>query len=155
MKLGVRAVLLIGADERKTGHGNAAGDDLWWPSNAPYSKVFRGGAGVHQGWSGDDGANACGRGKPMLMCPTRTTSRTTRGGCKRLKVARVIQRGNYTPMRVARKITGDAGGAQVCAAGRSWWRSGLEQRNGVGSACDRWKSFTGIRAVGKCPGSEA
>jgi rhamnosyltransferase subunit B len=43
-------------------------------------------------------------GKPMLIMPYSHDQPDNARRMRRLKVARVIQRGNYTPLRVARKL---------------------------------------------------
>ena len=71
---------------------------------APYSKLFpRASVVVHQGGVGTT-ANCLQAGRPMLIMPYSHDQPDNARRMRRLQVARVIQRGNYKPIRVARKI---------------------------------------------------
>jgi UDP:flavonoid glycosyltransferase YjiC (YdhE family) len=103
MKLGVRAVLLVGADERNRPQ-HALPDSICVAEYAPYSKLFpRASVVVHQGGVGTT-ANCLQAGRPMLIVPYSHDQPDNARRMRRLKVARVIQRVNYTPVRVARKL---------------------------------------------------
>jgi UDP:flavonoid glycosyltransferase YjiC (YdhE family) len=103
IRLGIRAVLLIGSDQR-----NRPTQDL--PSSicvaeyAPYSALFsRAAMVVHQGGVGTV-AQCLRAGMPMLIMPYSHDQPDNGRRMQRLKVARVIRRGNYTPFRVARRL---------------------------------------------------
>jgi len=103
IRLGIRAVLLIGSDQR-----NRPTQEL--PSSicvaeyAPYSALFsRAAMVVHQGGVGTV-AQCLRAGMPMLIMPYSHDQPDNGRRMQRLKVARVIRRGNYTPFRVARRL---------------------------------------------------
>ena len=134
IKLGVRAVLLIGTDPRNRLR-QALPETICVAEYAPYSKVFsRAALVVHQGGVGTT-AQCLRAGKPMLIMPYSHDQPDNARRMRRLKVARVIQRGNYTPVRVARKLKEML--AEPLFAGRAeqvaHW---LEHEDGVRSACD-------------------
>jgi len=89
---------------------------------------------VHQGGVGTVGQ--CLRaGKPMLIMPYSHDQPDNARRMRRLGVARVIQRGNYTPLRAARKLKAmldepSFASQAAQAAGR------LAHEDGVQSACD-------------------
>jgi rhamnosyltransferase subunit B len=58
---------------------------------------------VHQGGVGTT-AQCLRAGKPMLIMPYSHDQPDNARRMRRLKVSRTIQRGNYTPIRVARKL---------------------------------------------------
>jgi len=103
LKLGVRAVLLIGSDQRNRPQFKLP-ESICVAEYAPYSKLFpRASVVVHQGGVGTT-ANCLQAGRPMLIMPYSHDQPDNARRMRRLKVARVIQRGNYTPVRVARKL---------------------------------------------------
>ncbi|HEY3705604.1 MAG TPA: glycosyltransferase [Terracidiphilus sp.] len=103
IKLGVRAVLLIGSDQRNRPH-QPLPDSICVAEYAPYSKLFpRAAVVVHQGGVGTT-ANCLQAGRPMLIMPYSHDQPDNARRMRRLKVARVIQRRYYTPIRVARKL---------------------------------------------------
>jgi len=103
IKLGVRAVLLIGSDMRNRPR-HPLPDSICVAEYAPYSKLFpRASVVVHQGGVGTT-AQCLRAGKPMLIMPYSHDQPDNARRMRRLKVARVIQRRNYTPVRVARKL---------------------------------------------------
>ncbi|HTX76898.1 MAG TPA: glycosyltransferase [Terracidiphilus sp.] len=103
LRLGVRAVLLIGNDPRNRPR-QALPPSICVAEYAPYSALFpRASAIVHQGGVGTT-AQALQAGKPMLIMPYSHDQPDNARRMRRLKVARVIQRANYTPMRVSRKL---------------------------------------------------
>jgi rhamnosyltransferase subunit B len=134
MKLGVRAVLLIGSDERNRPKG-ALPETICVAEYAPFSALFKRAAlVVHQGGVGTV-AQCLRAGKPMMIMPYSHDQPDNGRRMRRLGVARVIQRGNYTPVRVARKL-GEMldeplyGERAVDVAER------LEHEDGVKAACD-------------------
>ena len=103
MRLGVRAVLLIGSDQRNRPKA-VLPDTICVAEYAPFSALFpRAALVVHQGGVGTT-AQCLRAGKPMLIMPYSHDQPDNGRRMRRLKVARVIQRGNYTPLRVARKL---------------------------------------------------
>ena len=103
IKLGIRAVLLIGSDERNR-PAQELPDSICVAEYAPYSALFsRAAMVVHQGGVGTV-AQCLRAGKPMLIMPYSHDQPDNGRRMQRLKVARVIRRGNYTPIRVARRL---------------------------------------------------
>lgn len=103
MELGVRAVLLVGSDERNRPR-HSLPDSICVADYAPYSALFpRAALVVHQGGVGTT-AQCLQAGKPMLIMPYSHDQPDNARRMRRLKVARVMRRGRYTPLRVARKL---------------------------------------------------
>src|SRR5208282_3354355 len=103
IKLGIRAVLLIGTDPRNRPH-LALPSSICVAEYAPYSALFsRSALIVHQGGVGTT-AQCLRAGKPMLIMPYSHDQPDNARRVRRLKVARVIQRAYFTPVRVARKL---------------------------------------------------
>ena len=103
MKLGVRAVLLIGDDPRNR-PASALPERICVAKYAPYSKLFpRASLVVHQGGVGTT-AQCLRAGRPMLIMPYSHDQPDNARRMRRLGVARVIQRSQYQPSRVARKV---------------------------------------------------
>ena len=103
IRLGIRAVLLIGTDPRNRPQTDLP-DSICVAEYAPYSTLFsRAALVVHQGGVGTT-AQCLRAGRPMLIMPYSHDQPDNARRMARLKVARVIQRGNYTPTRVARKL---------------------------------------------------
>jgi UDP:flavonoid glycosyltransferase YjiC (YdhE family) len=134
IKLGVRAVLLIGNDPRNQLR-QALPATICVAEYAPYSKLFpRAALVVHQGGVGTTGQ--CLRaGKPMLIMPYSHDQPDNARRMRRLKVARVIQRGNYTPIRVTRKLKAMLAEPLFARRAEQVARR-LEHEDGVRSACD-------------------
>jgi UDP:flavonoid glycosyltransferase YjiC (YdhE family) len=134
IRLGARAVLLIGSDERNRPR-TALPESICVAEYAPYSALFKRAAMVvHQGGVGTT-AQCLRAGKPMLIMPYSHDQPDNARRMRRLKVARVIQRGNYTPLRVARKLKAmleeplfALRAAEVAAR--------LKYEDGVRAACD-------------------
>jgi rhamnosyltransferase subunit B len=103
MKLGVRAVLLIGSDQRNRPQTKLP-DSVCVAEYAPYSALFsRAALVVHQGGVGTT-AQCLRAGKPMLIMPYSHDQPDNARRMQRLKVARVIQKKKYTPAIVAEKL---------------------------------------------------
>jgi rhamnosyltransferase subunit B len=103
IRLGIRAVLLIGSDQRNRPRF-ALPETICVAEYAPYSALFpRAELVVHQGGVGTT-AQCLHAGKPMLIMPYSHDQPDNGRRMRRLKVARVIHRGYYTPLRVARKL---------------------------------------------------
>ena len=101
--LGMRAVLLIGSDERNRPR-NSLSDSICVAEYAPYSALFaRAAAVIHQGGVGTT-AQCLRAGKPMLIMPYSHDQPDNARRMRRLKVARIIQKSNFTPRRVAAKL---------------------------------------------------
>jgi rhamnosyltransferase subunit B len=101
--LGMRAVLLIGSDERNRPR-NPLPDSICVAEYAPYSALFpRAAAIIHQGGVGTT-AQCLRAGKPMLIMPYSHDQPDNARRMQRLKVARVLSRQNFTPRRVAAKL---------------------------------------------------
>jgi UDP:flavonoid glycosyltransferase YjiC (YdhE family) len=134
MRLGVRAVLLIGSDERNR-PPQALPETICVAEYAPYSALFkRAELVVHQGGVGTV-AQCLRAGKPMLIVPYSHDQPDNGRRMRRLGVARVIQRGNYTPLRASRKLNvmlDEPRFAQEAAQVAEL----LEHEDGVRSSCD-------------------
>ena len=103
MKLGIRAILLIGSDARNRPTRNLP-ETICVAEYAPYSALLpRVAMVVHQGGVGTT-AQCLRAGKPMLIMPYSHDQPDNARRMRRLKVARVIQRVNYKPAKVAAKL---------------------------------------------------
>ena len=92
------------SDDRATGRSHALPESICVAEYAPYPALFgRAAMVVHQGGVGTT-AQCLRAGKPMLIMPYSHDQPDNARRMRRLKVARVIRRGDYTPMRVARKV---------------------------------------------------
>jgi UDP:flavonoid glycosyltransferase YjiC (YdhE family) len=134
MELGKRAVLLIGSDPRNKPKQNLP-ESICVAEYAPYSALFsRASRVVHQGGVGTVGQ--CLRaGKPMLIMPYSHDQPDNARRMKRLGVAKVIQKADYTPKNVANKIgkiLDDPSLAQKAHAVAEQLRG----EDGVKTACD-------------------
>jgi rhamnosyltransferase subunit B len=100
LKLGIRAVLLIGSDPRNRPQRELP-SSICVAEYAPFSALFsRASMVVHQGGVGTT-AQCLRAGKPMLIMPYSHDQPDNARRMRRLKVARSIQRARYTPARVA------------------------------------------------------
>jgi len=141
IRLGIRAVLLIGTDKRNQLR-QPLPDSICVAEYAPYSKLFsRAAMVVHQGGVGTT-AQCLRAGKPMLIMPFSHDQPDNGRRMMRLKVARVIQRGNYTPFRVARKLKAMLAEPLFARRAEMVARR-LEQEDGVRSACDALEKLYG------------
>jgi UDP:flavonoid glycosyltransferase YjiC (YdhE family) len=110
---------------------------------APYSALFpRAAMVVHQGGVGTT-AQCLQAGKPMLIMPYSHDQPDNARRMRRLKVARVIRRSEYTPLRVARKVRNMLEEPKFARRAQSVARM-LAHEDGVRNACDAleglWKS---------------
>jgi len=134
MRLGVRAVLLIGTDPRNRLQ-TALPDSICVAEYAPYSALFsRAVLVVHQGGVGTT-AQCLRAGKPMLIMPYSHDQPDNARRMRRLKVAKSIAKKRYTPARVARRLKA------MLAKPILWQRSALvaeqlRHEDGVKTACD-------------------
>jgi UDP:flavonoid glycosyltransferase YjiC (YdhE family) len=134
MRLGIRAVLLIGSDPRNR-LKQTLPETICVAEYAPYSALFsRVAMVVHQGGVGTT-AQCLRAGKPMLIMPYSHDQPDNGRRMRRLGVARVIQRGDYTPMRVARKLKAMLEEPQFALRAAEVARR-LEHEDGVKAACD-------------------
>jgi len=141
IRLGIRAVLLIGGDPRNRLRQELP-DSICVAEYAPYSGLFpRSAMVVHQGGVGTT-AQCLKAGKPMLIMPYSHDQPDNARRMRRLKVARVIQRGNYTPLRVARKLKAMLAEPLFARRAEVVARR-LELEDGVRSACDALEQLYG------------
>ena len=102
-RLGMRAVLLIGSDERNRPRFSLP-DSICVAEYAPYSALFsRASAIIHQGGVGTT-AQCLRAGKPMLIMPYSHDQPDNARRMRRLKVARTLQKRYFTPLRVAKRL---------------------------------------------------
>jgi UDP:flavonoid glycosyltransferase YjiC (YdhE family) len=140
-KLGVRAVLLIGSDPRNR-PAHALPESICVAEYAPYSKLFsRAAMVVHQGGVGTT-AQCLRAGKPMLIMPYSHDQPDNGRRMQRLKVARVIRKGNYTPLRVARRLLAMLDDRRLARRAESVAKQ-LSREDGVRTACDALEGLYG------------
>jgi UDP:flavonoid glycosyltransferase YjiC (YdhE family) len=133
-KLGVRAVLLIGDDERNRPK-EALPDSICVAKYAPYSALFpRAQLVVHQGGVGTT-AQCLRAGRPMLIMPYSHDQPDNARRMRRMGVARVIQRSGYKPWRVARRVRAMLAEPEFETRARAAAEE-VAQENGVKTACD-------------------
>jgi UDP:flavonoid glycosyltransferase YjiC (YdhE family) len=140
LAIGVRAVLLVGSDDRNLPAMRDA--NLCIARYAPYSKLFpRASMIVHQGGVGTT-AQAMQAGKPMLVMPYSHDQPDNAQRVRRLGIAGVIRREDYTAERAARRIRRmlehprfAARAAQIGAQ--------VRQENGLQRACDALETLAG------------
>jgi UDP:flavonoid glycosyltransferase YjiC (YdhE family) len=142
IKAGVRAVLLVGSDPHNV-PAHPLPDSICVAEYAPYSALFKRAAMVvHQGGVGTT-AQCLAAGKPMLIMPYSHDQPDNARRMRRLKVARVIRRSNYTPVRVARRLLKILDEPNFARRAQSVARR-LSHENGVKTACDAleqlWKN---------------
>ncbi len=133
-KLGMRAVLLIGSDARNRPR-HALPETICVAEYAPYSALFsRASVIVHQGGVGTT-AQCLRAGKPMLIMPYSHDQPDNARRMRRLKVARTIQKQNFTPLRVAAKLRKLIENP-IYARRAQQVALRLKSEDGVGAACD-------------------
>lgn len=141
MRMGKRAVLLIGDDERNR-PTTALPDSICVAKYAPYTALFpRAAMAVHQGGVGTV-AQCLRAGKPMLIMPYSHDQPDNARRMKRLGVARVIQRGDYAPQRVARTVSSMLADASYAERARMVAER-VNSEHGVKSACDALEKLHG------------
>jgi UDP:flavonoid glycosyltransferase YjiC (YdhE family) len=134
IRLGIRAVLLIGSDPRNQLKA-ALPESICVAEYAPYSKLFnRAAMVVHQGGVGTT-AQCLRAGKPMLIMPYSHDQPDNARRMQRLKVARVIQRANYKPWRVTRRLKKMLAQPLLARQAESVAQQ-LSHEDGVRTACD-------------------
>ncbi len=141
-KLGLRAVLLVGADPRNDPRNELRNrppqplpDSICVAEYAPYSGLFpRAALVVHQGGVGTT-AQCLRAGRPMLIMPYSHDQPDNARRMRRMGAARVLQRAQYKPWRVARrlrKMLADPGHAEQAQRAAAI----VAGENGVKAACD-------------------
>jgi UDP:flavonoid glycosyltransferase YjiC (YdhE family) len=134
IRLGIRAVLLIGTDPRNR-LKTALPESICVAEYAPYSALLsRSAMVVHQGGVGTT-AQCLRAGKPMLIMPYSHDQPDNGRRMIRLKVARVMQRANYTPWRVARRLKAMLAEPLLAQRAKSVAQQ-LSHEDGVRAACD-------------------
>jgi rhamnosyltransferase subunit B len=134
MRMGKRAVLLIGDDERNRPTVSLP-ESICVTKYAPYTALFpRVSMAVHQGGVGTV-AQCLRAGKPMLIMPYSHDQPDNARRMKRLGVARVIQRGNYAPHRVADTVSAMLDDHSYAERAKSVAEQ-VNSEPGVKAACD-------------------
>ena len=132
--LNLRAVLLVGNDPENIPKGTIPGN-ICIAQYAPYSRLFpRASVIIHQGGIGTT-AQALRAGRPMLVMPYSHDQPDNARRVRRLGVAKVVQRKNYTAERAAKMIQGLLSNPRY--AERAFTvRQTLEAEDGLKTACD-------------------
>ncbi len=134
MRMGVRAVLLIGGDPRNQPQATLP-DSICVAEYAPYSALFpRAALVVHQGGVGTT-AQCLRAGKPMLIMPYSHDQPDNARRMVRLRVAQSIQKKSYIPSRVVRKLEAMLEEPSYAEQAQSVARQ-LEGEDGLRTACD-------------------
>ncbi len=133
-QIGIRAVLLIGDDPRNR-PPQPLPAAICVMQYAPYTALFpRASMVVHQGGVGTV-AQCLRAGKPMLIMPYSHDQPDNARRMKRLGVARVIQRDDYTPAGVAAKVKAMLAGTNYQQQAQSAMQQ-LNREDGVKTACN-------------------
>jgi rhamnosyltransferase subunit B len=139
LKLGIRAVLLIGSDPRNRPRRELP-SSICVVEYAPFSALFsRASMVVHQGGVGTT-AQCLRAGKPMLIMPYSHDQPDNARRMRRLKVARSIQRARYTAARVAATLQAMLAEPAYAERARQVAEQ-LSQEDGVGTACDELEAL--------------
>jgi MGT family glycosyltransferase len=134
IRLGSRAVLLIGSDKRNRPPQDLP-DSICVAEYAPFSQLFsRSALVVHQGGVGTT-AQCLRAGKPMCIMPYSHDQPDNARRMKRLQVSRTIQRDDYTPARVARTVRAMLDEPEY-AQHASQVAQQIATEDGVKTACD-------------------
>jgi rhamnosyltransferase subunit B len=137
-KLGIRAVLLIGADPRndpRNRQQQSLPDSICVAEYAPYSGLFpRASLVVHQGGVGTT-AQCLRAGRPMLIMPYSHDQPDNARRMRRMGVARVIQRSSYKPWRVARRVRAMLAEPEYIERAKEV-AGQVAEEDGVKTACD-------------------
>lgn len=130
---GVRAVLLVGTDARNVPQTKS--ERLCVARYAPYSKLFpRASLIVHQGGVGTT-AQAMQAGRPMLVMPYSHDQPDNARRVRRLGVAGVIRRQEYTAERAARRIRRILGHPRFAVRAAEVGEQ-MRREHGLERACD-------------------
>jgi rhamnosyltransferase subunit B len=140
MRVGVRAVLLIGNDPRNRPRQSLP-DSICVAEYAPYSALFpHAKLVVHQGGVGTT-AQCLRAGRPMLIMPYSHDQPDNARRMNRLGAARVVQRSSYKPWRVARAIRAMLGDSDYEQAAQGAAQV-LAREDGVKTACDALETLS-------------
>src|SRR5277367_2594826 len=132
--LNLRAVLLVGNDPENIPR-TPVSENICVAKYAPYSKLFpRASIIVHQGGVGTT-AQALRAGKPMIVMPYSHDQPDNARRVRRLGVAKVVQRKNYTAERAARMITDTLNNPRYAERALEVQRE-MAKEDGLKSACD-------------------
>jgi UDP:flavonoid glycosyltransferase YjiC (YdhE family) len=132
--LGKRAVLLVGSDPQNKPKQKLP-YSICVAEYAPYSALFtRSSLIVHQGGVGTT-AQCLRAGKPMLIMPYSHDQPDNARRMRRLKVSRTIQKANYKPARVARKIKAMLDEPKFAQRAKDVAKQ-IGHEDGVKTACD-------------------
>jgi UDP:flavonoid glycosyltransferase YjiC (YdhE family) len=134
LKLGSRAVLLIGRDSRNAPLSPVP-DTIFVAEYAPYSELLsRAAATVHQGGVGTT-AQALRSGRPMIVVPYSHDQPDNGRRIQRLGVGRVIPRRHYRAIRVANELQALLEN-QACASAGRHVADRMAAEDGVTAACE-------------------
>lgn len=134
MKLGRRAVLLIGSDPRNRPQENLP-DSICVAEYAPYSALFpRASMVVHQGGVGTT-AQCLRAGKPMLIMPYSHDQPDNARRMRRMQLSETIERSAYTPERVARTLKAMLADADLARRAKAV-ATQIHAEPGVQTACN-------------------
>lgn len=134
MRMGRRAVLLIGDDERNRPTAKLP-DSICVTQYAPFTALFpRAAMVVHQGGVGTV-AQCLRAGRPMVIMPYSHDQPDNARRMRRLGVARVIQRDDYEPERVAETVSAMLDDKSYAERARSVAEL-VNSEHGVNAACD-------------------
>jgi UDP:flavonoid glycosyltransferase YjiC (YdhE family) len=137
---GVRAVLLVGTDSRNVPQTQSS--DICVARYAPYSKIFpRASLIVHQGGVGTT-AQAMQAGRPMLVMPYSHDQPDNARRMRRLGVAGVIRRQDYTAERVASRIRRMLGHPRFAERAAEVGEQ-LRREDGLARVCDALEALGG------------
>ncbi len=132
--LNLRAVLLVGHDPENVPR-RPVSENICIAKYAPYSKLFpRASAVVHQGGVGTT-AQALRAGKPMLVMPYSHDQPDNGRRVRRLGVAKVVQRKNYTAEHAAKMVEGLLTSPRYGERARDVQRE-IAMEDGLKTACD-------------------
>jgi rhamnosyltransferase subunit B len=134
MRMGARAVLLIGSDPRNRPQARLP-ESICVEEYAPYSVLFpKAAMVVHQGGVGTT-AQCLRAGKPMLIMPYSHDQPDNARRMRRLGVARSIVKKAYAPARVARKLRAMLADRDLAQRAATVAEQ-LKSEDGVKTACD-------------------
>ncbi len=134
LRMGVRAVLLIGNDPRNRLKEKLP-DSLCVAEYAPYSALFsKASLVVHQGGVGTT-AQCLRAGKPMLIMPYSHDQPDNARRMRRLRVAQVIQKSSYKAARVAGKLEAMLSEPSYAERAHAVAQQ-ISHEDGVKTACD-------------------
>lgn len=134
MRLGRRAVLLIGSDPRNKPQQELP-ESICVAEYAPYSALFsRASVVVHQGGVGTT-AQCMRAGRPMVIMPFSHDQPDNARRMRRMKLSRTVVRRAYATARVARELETVLGNPDFAAHAHGV-AAQLQQENGARTACD-------------------